>query len=112
MRKPHLHVLTAAWSSLAWGWGQQGQPEEEAPTCFVQVLSSPGLLPPRAAHPDFEGLERWASIRNWRNTILSEARGPGAPAGREPTPLPQTPGQQKGGYSKGTLSWDGEGALE
>ena len=31
----------------------------------------------------------------WGNTVLSEAQGSGAPAGREPTPLPQTPEQQK-----------------
>lgn len=36
----------------------------------------------------------------WRNTILSEARGTPAPAGREPTPLPQTPEQQKGDILK------------
>lgn len=31
----------------------------------------------------------------WRTTILAEARSPGAPAGREPTLLSQTPEQQK-----------------
>lgn len=115
MRKPHPYIpqpdCSMGFPGL--GVGQRCLPEREPLTYSVQVLSSPGLVCFSRGSPTLSSRD----CRDGRQSGTLEEhhhfRGlrPWGPRWKGAHPLATNSRRAKSGYSKGTLSWGGEGAL-